>query len=140
MLLFVALPERSAARKIWPTRPSGLIGALNPMSPPSSTGVASSNVGVTAPFLALLERSDKTFCVLKLTPPKKRLPLASTSGVPHLGVLGRKIGFIQLTPPLVERLNCLPPKLFPSVLHNWYWNTRPLLFVLDQKSVVWGKR
>src|ERR1043165_6280021 len=130
MLLFVVLPERSAARKICPTRPSGLIGALNPTVPPMLTGT-DEKVGVTAAIFALLERRDHTWLVFKLTPPIKRLPSASTSGVPHLGVFGRKIGLCQTEPPLIERLNCLPPKLFPSVLQNWYWNPCPLLFVLS---------
>src|SRR2546423_9053607 len=109
MLLFVVLPERSAATKICPTRPTGLIAPLNPTVPPRLTGTTRSKVGVTALFFALLERNDHIWLVFKLTPPMKRLPSASTSGVPHLGLFGRKIGFIQVDPPSVDRLNCRPP-------------------------------
>ena len=42
-----------------------------------------------------------------------------------------KIGFIQVTPPSVERLNCRPPQLLPAVLQHWYWNPRPVLLVLS---------
>src|SRR4029453_2113496 len=60
------------------------------------------------------------------TPPTKRLPFVSTSSVPHVGDWGIKIGFIQATPPSVERLNCLPPQLLPLVLQAWYWNPGPM--------------
>src|SRR6266550_5039077 len=63
----------------------------------------------------------------------KRLPFESTSNVPHLGVFGMLIGFIQVNPSFVERLNCLPPKLFPSasLLQHWYWKPCPELLVLS---------
>ena len=65
-----------------------------------------SKVGVTAPFFALVERMHQNW--LRASPPPiKRLPFESTSGVPHWGELGILIGFIQVTPPSVERLNCL---------------------------------
>src|SRR4051812_7332743 len=109
MLLFVVLPVRSAVRKICPASPSGLIGALNRMLPPRLTLATRSKVGTTPLFLALLERRDHIWFVFKFTPPINKLPSASTSGVPHRGVFGRKIGLIQVDPPSVDRLNCLPP-------------------------------
>src|SRR6266513_1816731 len=110
MLLFVTLPERSAARKICPTSPSGFIASLAMMfAPPRLTFTTRSKVGVNPAFRALLERRDQTWPLFKLTPPMKRFPFASTSGVPQAGEFGRKIGFIQMEPPLIDRLNCLPP-------------------------------
>src|SRR4029079_17904369 len=116
MLLFVLVPERSTARKTWPTNPSGLIGSAKTMSPPRFTLVLRSNVGTTLPFLAFVERTHQIPLVVKFTPPIKRLPRESTSNVPHAGEFGMLIGFIQVNPPSVDRVNCLPPKLFPSVL------------------------
>src|SRR5215510_14466434 len=66
-----------------------------------------------------------------LTPPMKRLPFESTSSVPHVGLFGMLIGSIQVNPLFVERVNCLPPKLFPSVLQDWYWKPCPELLVLS---------
>ena len=37
----------------------------------------------------------------------KRFPFESTSSVPHAGEFGTLVGFIQVSPPLIERLNCL---------------------------------
>src|SRR5436190_811466 len=108
MLLLVAVPERSTARKIWPANPPGLIAAPNNTLPPRLTETFWSKVGVTFPFCALLDRTQKNE-LPKSPPPMKRLPLVSTSGVPHTGVLGILIGFIQVTPLSVDRLNW-PPK------------------------------
>src|SRR5215471_4521258 len=118
MLLFVLVPERSTARKTWPTNPSGFIGSPKTISPPRFTAVLWSNVGTTAPFFAFVDRTHQIRPVSRLTPPMKRLPFESTSNVPHLGVLGMLIGFIHVNPLFVERVNCLPPKLFPSVLQH----------------------
>src|SRR5579885_2978740 len=116
MLLLVAVPERSTARKICPARPPGLIGAPNNTLPPRSTEVTRSKVGVTLPFWALLERTHQNE-LLKSPPPINKLPLVSTSSVPHTGELGMLTGLIQVTPPSVDRLNC-PLKLQPAaVLH-----------------------
>src|ERR1051326_4830781 len=98
--------------KICPTRPTGLIAwalVRSTTRPPMFTAVTRSKLGVAAPFFALLERSDQIWPLFAFTPPIKRLPSASTSGVPHFGEFGRKIGFIQVDPPSIERLNCLPP-------------------------------
>ena len=75
---------------------------------PRLTAVLWSKVGVTAPFFALVERTHQIWSVLRFTPPRKRLPFESTSSVPQAGELGMLIGFIQVTPPSVERLNCRP--------------------------------
>src|SRR5205807_10066503 len=121
MLLFVALPEWSTARNICPANPSGFINPLETMLPPRLTAVTWSKVGMRPRFCALLERMHQTW-LPSSPPPIKRLPLASTSSVPQTGWLGISIGFIHVIPPSVERLNCLPPQLLPSVLQNWYWN------------------
>src|SRR4029434_6343157 len=109
MLLFALVPERSTVRKIWPTNPSGLIGSLKTMSPPRFTAVLRSKVGTTAPFFAFVERAHQIWPVVKFTPPIKRLPSESTSNVPHAGELGILMGSNQVDPPLVDRVNCLPP-------------------------------
>ena len=88
--------------------------------PPRSTEAVWSKVGVTPPFCALLERIHQNG-LLKFAPPIKRLPFVSTSSVPHTGELGILIGFIQVTPPSVDRLNCPPPQV-AEVLQAWYWN------------------
>src|SRR5262245_8186755 len=108
-LSFVVVPERSTARKTCPTNPSGLIGSLNAMLPPRFTAVLRSKVGITPPFLALVERTHQIRLVVKFTPPTKRLPAESTSNVPQAGEFGMLIGSIQVNPPLVDRVNCLPP-------------------------------
>src|SRR5437667_6816386 len=109
MLLLVPVPERSTARKSCPASPPGLIVSSNSKLPPRLTWVTRSKVGVTPPFCALLERIHQNG-LPKFAPPIKRLPFVSTSSVPHTGELGILIGFIQVTPPSVERLNCPPPK------------------------------
>src|SRR4029453_19663771 len=128
MLLLVAVPDRSTARKICPASPPGLIGAPNHTLPPRLTAVTRSKVGVTPPFCALLERTHQNW-LPKFPPPIKRFPFVSTSSVPHTGDWGILIGFIQVVPPSVERLNCLPPQLLPAVLQAWYWNPCPMPFV-----------
>ena len=50
------VPERSAAMKSCPFNPTGLIKLLPTIRPPMLTVVTWSKVGVTAPFLALVER------------------------------------------------------------------------------------
>src|SRR5437764_4583817 len=121
MLLLVAVPERSTARKIWPANPPGLIAAPNNTLPPRLTETFWSKVGVTAGFCALLDRTQKNE-LPKSPPPMKRLPLVSTSSVPHTGWLGMAIGFIHVIPPSVERLNCVPKPLHGAeVLQAWYW-------------------
>ena len=65
---------------------------------------------MTAPFFALVERRHQNWVKEVVTPPKKRMPFESTSGVPHWGALGMVIGFIQVNPPSVERLNSLGRK------------------------------
>ena len=90
------------------------------MTPPILTDVLWSNVGVTAPFFALVERMHQNWVKEVVTPPKKRLPFESTSGVPHWGICGMLIGFIQVDPPSVERLNS--PLYCVAVSQNWYWN------------------
>src|SRR4051812_36356409 len=101
------------------------------MSPPRFTAVLRSNVGTTPAFFAFVERTHQIALVVKFTPPMKRLPAESTSNVPHAGEFGISVGFIHVDPPSVDRVNCLPPKLFPSVLQYWYWNPRPELLVLS---------
>jgi hypothetical protein len=56
--------------------------------------------------------------------------MESTSSVPQIGEFGMFMGFSQVAPPSVERVNCLPPQLLPAVLQFWYWNPCPVLFVL----------
>src|SRR6476646_9046251 len=131
MLLFVPVPERSTARKTCPSNPSGLINSLIPTSPPILTAVLRSKLGMAAGFFALVERMHQNWFVSGLTPPRKRLPVVSTSSVPQTGVLGMKTGSSQFAPPSTERENCLPWKLFPAVLHHWYWNPCPVLLVLS---------
>src|SRR5436190_23586868 len=109
MLLLVLVPERSTARKSIPASPPGFIVPEKLKLPPMLAAVLWSKLGVTAPFFALVERMHQTWSVFTFTPPIKRLPVESTSGVPHWGELGMKIGSSQLTPPSMERLNCLPP-------------------------------
>src|SRR5436190_12083320 len=109
MLLLVLVPERSTARKIWPTNPSGLIGSLTTMSPPRFTAVLWSKVGTTAPFFAFVERTHQIPPVFKFTPPMKTFPSESTSNVPHAGEFGILMGSIQVDPLLMDRVNCLPP-------------------------------
>src|SRR5439155_19749754 len=130
MLLFVAVPDRSTTRKICPASPPGLIAAPNRRLPPRLTEVVWSKVGVTAGFCASLERTQKNE-LPKSPPPMNRLPFLSTSSVPQTGELGMKIGLIQVTPPSVDRLNCLPPQLLPLVLQAWYWKPLPMPPVLS---------
>src|SRR6266550_2267532 len=118
MLLFVAPPERSTARKGCPSSPAGFIPPPTSL-PPRLTVVVWSKVGVTFPFCALVERTHKNW--LPIEPPIKRLPLVSTSSVPCMGELGILIGVIQLTPPSVDRLNS-PPSQLKKPVQNWYWN------------------
>ena len=92
-----------------PTNPSGLIGSPKTMSPPRFTAVLRSKVGTTPPFFAFMERTHQIRPVFKFRPPIKRLPTESTSKVPHAGEFGMLIGFIQVAPPSVDRVNCLPP-------------------------------
>ena len=89
--------------------PPGFIVPPEVRSPPRFTATFWSKVGVTAPFFALDERIHRIGGLVLAVPTIKRLPLVSTSGVPHMGELGMLIGFIQVTPPSVERLNCRPP-------------------------------
>src|SRR5437667_7511962 len=125
MLLFVAVPERSTARKIWPASPPGLISAPINRLPPRLTVVTWSKVGVTFGFCALLERTHQN--PLPLSPaPIKRLPLLATSSVPHWGALGMLTGVCQVIPPSVDRLN--PPKSqAANSVQNWYWKPCPML-------------
>src|SRR6266550_1214589 len=118
MLLFVLVPERSTARKTCPGNPSGLINSPKPISPPRLTLVFWSKLGVAAPSLALVERSHQIWPVPRLTPPTKRLPVVSTSSVPHEGELGILTGSNQLKPPSIERVNWRPPKLLPLLLQH----------------------
>src|SRR6266516_5301770 len=69
--------------------------------------------------------------LLKLAaPPTKRLPLVSTSSVPHTTELGILRGLCQVIPPSVERLNW--PKLHSAaVLQVWYWKPCPIPLVLS---------
>src|SRR5882762_3459575 len=118
MLLFVLVPERSTAKKSCPANPAGLIKSPKSRSPPRLTAVVWSKLGVTPPFLAFVERRHQN---VLLSPPRNRFPLESTSGVPQIGEFGMDMGFIQVTPPSVERLNC-PPLQVAAVLQAWYWN------------------
>src|SRR5947207_2799186 len=104
MLLFVLLPERSTARKIWPSKPSGLIETNWGTIPPRFTRVLWSKVGLTFRFLALLERTHQIWPESAFTPPMKRLPVVSTSNVPQIGEFGMNTGSRQVTPPSVERV------------------------------------
>src|SRR5205814_6913700 len=99
--------------------PSGLIDSPETMLPPRFTGVLWSKVGIAPPFFAFVERTHQIWLVARFTPPINRLPLESTSNVPHAGELGILIGSIQVNPWLVDLLNCRPSKLFPSVLQDW---------------------
>src|SRR6266568_1931165 len=133
MLLLVTVPERSTARKTCPAIPSGFIDPPKIMRPPRLTVVTWSKVGVTPPFCALDERTHQIWPVVRFTAPIKRLPLLSTSSVPHWGELGIKIGLIQVTPPSVDRLNAPPSQgggLFVRV-QNWYWKPCPMPLVLS---------
>src|SRR6266699_743105 len=116
MLLLVGPPERSIARNNCPSSPPGLIVSPKSRLPPRLTWVIWSNVGVTFGFCALLERMHQNGLLKLLAPPTKRLPLVSTSSVPHTGELGILSGLCQVSPPSVDRLNC--PKLqVAAVLH-----------------------
>src|SRR5215813_9735960 len=108
MLLFVIVPERSTARKTWPTNPSGLIDSPEAILPPRFTPLLWSKVGTTPPFFAVLERTHQIPPVVRFTPPIKRLPSESTSSVHHAGMFGMLIGFSHVNPPSVDRVNCLP--------------------------------
>src|ERR1043166_9038588 len=108
MLLLVAVPEWSIARKVCPTSPAELIPP-NTSAPPRSTAVTRSKVGVTLPFCALLDRAHQN--PFEPSPPTKTLPLLSTSSVPNWGELGIPTGVVQVTPPSVDRLNS------PGALH-----------------------
>src|SRR5919201_1386017 len=111
MLLLVAVQERSTARKICPDSPPGLMAPPYRTLPPRLTVVTWSNVGVTPPFWALLERMHQNE-LPALPAPMKRLPFVSTSNVPHCGEFGTLIGVIHVTPPSVERLKLpLPAQL-----------------------------
>src|SRR5437868_14880012 len=105
MLLFVAPPDLSIARKHWPSSPSGLIPPP-PRKPPILTDVLRSKLGVWLAICALLERSQKK--ALDPSPPINRLPFVSTSSVPRSAPLGTVTGFCQVTPPSMERSNCTP--------------------------------
>src|SRR6266536_1496946 len=118
MLLLVAVPERSTARKIWPANPPGLICAPNNRLPPRLTVVTWSKVGVTFGFCALLERMHQNW-LPSSPPPMKRLPLLSTSSVPHFGSLGMLIGVIHVAPASVDRLNS-PKSQAKKPVQNWY--------------------
>src|SRR5438034_11361605 len=109
MLLFVAVPDRSTARKICPASPPGLIGAPNHTLPPRLTAAIRSNVGVTPPFCALLERTHQNW-LPKFPPPTQRLPSVSTSSGHHTGERGTLSGFIQLVQPSGDALNSPPPR------------------------------
>src|SRR5215510_25321 len=113
MLLLVAVPERSIAKKHCPSSPPGLIPP-EPRKPPMLTDVFRSKVGVWPPICALLERTQLK--LLDPSPPIKRLPLVSTSSVPRSVPPGTTIGACQVTPPLVERWHStpLPLQLAPS--------------------------
>src|SRR3954452_22576396 len=100
-LSFVVVPDRSAARKTWPTNPSGLIGSPKTISPPRFTAVLRSNVGTTPALFAFVERTHQIALVVKFTPPMKRLPAESTSNVPHAGEFGLLIGFFKSNQPPV---------------------------------------
>src|SRR5438132_12200588 len=102
MLLLVAPPEWSIARKGWPARPPGLIAPRYSRLPPRLTAVFRSKEGVWPPIWALLERTQRND-VPPLQPPTKTLPLVSTSRVPYMGEFGRTTGLCQVTPPLVDR-------------------------------------
>src|SRR5882724_2245985 len=118
MLLLVAVPERSTARKIWPASPPGLIAAPNKRLPPRLTVVTWSKVGVTFGFCALLERMHQKPDPSS-PPPMKRLPFVATSSVPQLGSLGILTGFIHVTPPSVERENS-PVSQAKKPVQHWY--------------------
>src|SRR5215475_13699763 len=109
MLLLVLVPERSTERKTWPTNPSGLIGSLTTIFPPRLTAVVRSKVGTIAPFFSFVERTHQIPPVVKFTPPIKTLPSESTSNVPHAGEFGMLMGSNHVDPPLMDRVNCLPP-------------------------------
>src|SRR5881397_2382138 len=119
MLLLVGPPERSTARKIWPTSPPGLTVPPKITLPPMLTVVTWSKVGVTAGFCALLERTHQKL-LPSSPPPMKRLPLEATSSVPQTGPFGILIGLCQVTPPSMERLN--PPNSQAKISgpQNWY--------------------
>src|SRR6476620_10094174 len=120
MLLLVALPERSTARKTWPARPSGLTAPGYSRPPPRLTAVFRSKEGVWPAICALLERTQRN-PVPPVQPPTKTLPLVSTSRVPYMGPFGILTGDCQVVPPFVERWNPtpLPKQLAPSYI--WYW-------------------
>src|SRR5437764_3509714 len=130
MLLLVAPPEWSIARKGWPTMPPGLIAPRYSRLPPRLTAVLRSKVGVWPPICALLERTQRN-AVPPLQPPIKRFPLVSTSRVPYIGALGIAIGDCQVTPPFVERWNPTPLPKQLALSYAWYWKPWPGPLVLS---------
>src|SRR6476660_5227569 len=65
MLLLVAPPEWSMARKGWPTMPPGLIAPRYSRLPPRLTAVFRSKEGVWPPICALLERTQRNPVLVK---------------------------------------------------------------------------
>jgi len=130
MLLLVAPPERSTARKTWPARPSGLTAPGYSKPPPRLTAVFRSKEGVWPAICALLERRQRN-PVPPVQPPTKTLPLVSTSTVPYMGEFGRVTELCHVTPPFVERCNAalVPAQLAASYI--WYWKPCPGPFVLS---------
>src|ERR1043166_5567089 len=106
MLLLVAPPERSTARKICPESPPGLTVPPKTKLPPMLIVAIWSKVGVTPGSCALVDRMHQKL-LPESPPPTKRLPLLATSSVPHWGAFGMLIGVCHVAPPSVERLN--PP-------------------------------
>src|SRR2546429_8989327 len=82
MLLLVAPPERSTARKICPASPPGLTVPPKTRLPPMLIVVIWSKVGVTLGSCALIDRMHQKL-LPESPPPTKRLPLLATSSVPH---------------------------------------------------------
>src|SRR5437868_15552231 len=104
MLLFVAVPDRSTARKICPASPPGLIAAPNNRLPPRLTVVTWSKDGVTFGSFVLLERTHQN--PLPGSPaPIKRSPLRATSSVPHFRGLGMISCGRHVIPPSGVRTN-----------------------------------
>src|SRR4051812_38800650 len=102
MLLLVAPPEWSIARKGWPTMPPGLIAPRYSRLPPRLTAVFRSKEGIWPPICALLERRQRN-PVPPVQPPTNTLPLVSTSIAPYMGEFGRVTELCHVTPPFVER-------------------------------------
>ena len=90
------------------------------MAPPRLKERVKSKVGTLMASRALVERATrKREKSAGETPATQRTPLAVTSMVPQMGVVGIVTGTEKVVPPLVERLKMLVPQHPPAVLQAW---------------------